>query len=95
MSVIIGVAGSGQEISTRPFYLVTGRSWKGTAFGGNNITNIVRKKKMLRFSGSSLSIIFKNFVSCNICVTCPHQHSCYPFDWKNGDSMLRDYIDKL
>jgi S-(hydroxymethyl)glutathione dehydrogenase/alcohol dehydrogenase len=33
-SVIIGVAGSGQEISTRPFQLVTGRVWKGTAFGG-------------------------------------------------------------
>jgi len=31
---IIGVAGSGQEISTRPFQLVTGRVWKGTAFGG-------------------------------------------------------------
>ena len=34
VSVIIGVAGSGQEISTRPFQLVTGRVWKGTAFGG-------------------------------------------------------------
>lgn len=34
VSVIIGVAGAGQEISTRPFQLVTGRSWKGTAFGG-------------------------------------------------------------
>ena len=34
VSVIIGVAGSGQEISTRPFQLVTGRIWKGTAFGG-------------------------------------------------------------
>ena len=33
-SVIIGVAGSGQEIRTRPFQLVTGRTWKGTAFGG-------------------------------------------------------------
>ena len=33
-SVIIGVAGSGQEISTRPFQLVTGRVWRGTAFGG-------------------------------------------------------------
>jgi S-(hydroxymethyl)glutathione dehydrogenase/alcohol dehydrogenase len=32
--VIIGVAGSGQEIRTRPFQLVTGRVWKGTAFGG-------------------------------------------------------------
>jgi S-(hydroxymethyl)glutathione dehydrogenase/alcohol dehydrogenase len=33
-SVIIGVAAAGQEISTRPFQLVTGRVWKGTAFGG-------------------------------------------------------------
>jgi S-(hydroxymethyl)glutathione dehydrogenase/alcohol dehydrogenase len=33
-SIIIGVAGSGQEIATRPFQLVTGRVWKGSAFGG-------------------------------------------------------------
>jgi S-(hydroxymethyl)glutathione dehydrogenase/alcohol dehydrogenase len=33
-SVIIGVAAAGNEISTRPFQLVTGRIWKGTAFGG-------------------------------------------------------------
>lgn len=33
-SIIIGVAGAGQEISTRPFQLVTGRTWRGTAFGG-------------------------------------------------------------
>jgi S-(hydroxymethyl)glutathione dehydrogenase / alcohol dehydrogenase len=33
-SVVIGVAGAGQEIVTRPFQLVTGRTWKGTAFGG-------------------------------------------------------------
>lgn len=33
-SVIVGVAAAGQEISTRPFQLVTGRVWKGTAFGG-------------------------------------------------------------
>lgn len=32
--MIIGVAAAGQEISTRPFQLVTGRVWKGTAFGG-------------------------------------------------------------
>jgi len=32
--VIVGVAGAGEEISTRPFQLVTGRTWKGTAFGG-------------------------------------------------------------
>jgi S-(hydroxymethyl)glutathione dehydrogenase / alcohol dehydrogenase len=34
VSVIIGVAGAGREIHTRPFQLVTGRTWKGTAFGG-------------------------------------------------------------
>ncbi len=33
-SIIIGVAGAGQEIATRPFQLVTGREWKGSAFGG-------------------------------------------------------------
>jgi len=33
-SIIIGVAGAGQEISTRPFQVVTGRVWRGTAFGG-------------------------------------------------------------
>jgi S-(hydroxymethyl)glutathione dehydrogenase/alcohol dehydrogenase len=33
-SIIVGVAGAGQEIGTRPFQLVTGRVWKGTAFGG-------------------------------------------------------------
>jgi S-(hydroxymethyl)glutathione dehydrogenase/alcohol dehydrogenase len=34
VSVIIGVAGAGQEIATRPFQLITGRGWKGSAFGG-------------------------------------------------------------
>jgi len=34
VSTVIGVAAAGQEISTRPFQLVTGRTWKGTAFGG-------------------------------------------------------------
>ena len=33
-SCVIGVAAAGKEISTRPFQLVTGRQWKGTAFGG-------------------------------------------------------------
>lgn len=37
VSVIVGVAAAGQEISTRPFQLVTGRTWKGTAFGGNSL----------------------------------------------------------
>ena len=37
VATIIGVAAAGQEISTRPFQLVTGRVWKGTAFGGEHI----------------------------------------------------------
>ena len=32
--MVVGVAASGEEIATRPFQLVTGRTWKGTAFGG-------------------------------------------------------------
>ena len=44
-SIVIGVAGAGQEISTRPFQLVTGRVWRGTAFGGargrTDVPNIV------------------------------------------------------
>ena len=43
VSVIIGVAGAGQEISTRPFQLVTGRTWKGTAFGGYKSVESVPK----------------------------------------------------
>jgi S-(hydroxymethyl)glutathione dehydrogenase/alcohol dehydrogenase len=46
-SIIVGVAASGQEISTRPFQLVTGRVWKGTAFGGfrgrTDLPNLVAK----------------------------------------------------
>ncbi len=40
VATIIGVAGAGQEISTRPFQLVTGRVWKGTAFGGDILLNV-------------------------------------------------------
>ncbi|KAG6456832.1 alcohol dehydrogenase class-3 [Manduca sexta] len=43
VSVIIGVAAAGQEISTRPFQLVTGRTWKGTAFGGYKSRDSVPK----------------------------------------------------
>lgn len=46
-SIIIGVAGAGQEISTRPFQLVTGRVWKGSAFGGwksrDSVPNLVNQ----------------------------------------------------
>src|SRR5438105_4643170 len=43
VSVIIGVAGAGQEIRTRPFQLLTGRVWKGTAFGGARVRTDVPK----------------------------------------------------
>ena len=42
VSCVIGVAAAGQEISTRPFQLVTGRTWKGTAFGGFKSRDEVR-----------------------------------------------------
>lgn len=51
-SVIIGVAGAGQEISTRPFQLVTGRVWKGTAFGGWKSRDDVPKLVELYKSGT-------------------------------------------
>lgn len=52
VSVIIGVAGAGQEISTRPFQLVTGRTWKGTAFGGYKSVESVPKLVEEYLSGS-------------------------------------------
>lgn len=46
-SIIIGVAAEGQEISTKPFQLITGRTWKGSAFGGikgrSELNDLVRK----------------------------------------------------
>lgn len=41
VSTIVGVAAAGQEISTRPFQLVTGRVWKGTAFGGKFLCLVI------------------------------------------------------
>lgn len=57
MSVIIGVAASGQEIKTRPFQLVTGRTWKGTAFGGKfkpneYLINLLTEKILRRLEES-------------------------------------------
>jgi S-(hydroxymethyl)glutathione dehydrogenase/alcohol dehydrogenase len=51
-SVIIGVAAGGQEISTRPFQLVTGRSWKGTAFGGYKSRSQVPELVQLGMNGT-------------------------------------------
>lgn len=55
VSTIVGVAGAGQEISTRPFQLVTGRVWKGTAFGGRFHVLPIKKD----MSVSNLSCLIK------------------------------------
>lgn len=51
VSCVIGVAGAGQEISTRPFQLVTGRTWKGSAFGGWKSRDDVPKLVDMYLSG--------------------------------------------
>jgi S-(hydroxymethyl)glutathione dehydrogenase / alcohol dehydrogenase len=67
-SCIIGVAASGHEISTRPFQLVTGRTWKGTAFGGFKSRTDV-PKLVDRYLAGDLPIdhfithVFKGYVS--------------------------------
>ena len=73
-SIIIGVAGSGQEIRTRPFQLVTGRVWKGSAFGGvkgrSELPEIVEK-----YMRKELEVDACNFI--NLITTRYHTH--FPF----------------
>ena len=60
-SVIVGVAASGQEISTRPFQLVSGRVWKGTAFGGFKSRSQVPwlvDKYLKKVKGFSKNVLF-------------------------------------
>jgi S-(hydroxymethyl)glutathione dehydrogenase / alcohol dehydrogenase len=58
ISTVIGVAAAGQEISTRPFQLVTGRTWRGTAFGGvkgrTEIPGLVKGTVCHNFRSSTL-----------------------------------------
>jgi len=63
VSTIIGVAGAGQEISTRPFQLVTGRVWKGTAFGGWKSRESVPKLVDQYMNGK---LILDDFISHNL-----------------------------
>ena len=56
-SVIIGVAGAGQEIATRPFQLVTGRVWRGTAFGGARGRTDVPRSSTGTWTARSISTI--------------------------------------
>ena len=86
MSVIIGVAGKGQEISTRPFQLVTGRTWKGTAFGGwksrddvpKLVEDYIAGKMKVGFDFDALisfSRIFKDF-KFHMLFTIEHEINC-------------------
>ena len=56
-SIIIGVAGAGKEIVTRPFQLVTGRVWKGTAFGGAKGRTTCQKSLIGTWTARSTSMI--------------------------------------
>lgn len=59
VSCIIGVAAAGKEISTRPFQLVTGRTWKGSAFGGpSNLTFYLLNSKYRNVETD------ENFIRC-------------------------------
>jgi len=62
-SVVIGVAGAGQEISTRPFQLVTGRVWRGSAFGGWKSRSGVPKLVADYMSGK---LLVDEFVTCKM-----------------------------
>lgn len=64
-SVIIGVAGAGQEISTRPFQLVTGRVWRGTAFGGDCVSSQVQLNSRIP------STVVEDFIPANAYITEP------------------------
>lgn len=81
VSCIIGVAAAGHEIQTRPFQLVTGRVWKGTAFGGWKSRSAVPRlvKKVLREEMTVDPFIthnFKGLQSVNECIETLHSGKC-------------------
>jgi S-(hydroxymethyl)glutathione dehydrogenase/alcohol dehydrogenase len=84
-SIIIGVAGAGQEISTRPFQLVTGRVWRGSAFGG------VKGRSQLpgyvdRYLAGELKI--DEFVSAEL----PLEQINHAFDLMHEGKVIRSVI---
>lgn len=81
VSCIIGVAASGHEISTRPFQLVTGRVWKGTAFGGFKSRSQVPQLVERMLSGQLdidhfITHNFEGVGSTNDCVEALHSGEC-------------------
>ncbi|KAL7564638.1 hypothetical protein ACA910_009326 [Epithemia clementina (nom. ined.)] len=80
-SCVIGVAAAGHEISTRPFQLVTGRVWKGTAFGGYKSRSDVPKLVEQHLSGDLpidhfITNVFKGVASTNDAIHALHSGSC-------------------
>ncbi|KDR14152.1 alcohol dehydrogenase class-3 [Zootermopsis nevadensis] len=86
MSVIVGVAGSGQEISTRPFQLVTGRTWKGTAFGGWKSRDSVPK---LVEEYLNKKIMLDEFVTHNM----PFENINEAFDLMHSGKSIRTVVN--
>jgi S-(hydroxymethyl)glutathione dehydrogenase / alcohol dehydrogenase len=81
VSCVIGVAASGHEISTRPFQLVTGRVWKGTAFGGYKSRSQVPELIEKNLSGQLpvdhfITHVFKGVGGTNDAVHALHSGEC-------------------
>lgn len=80
-SCVIGVAAAGHEISTRPFQLVTGRTWKGTAFGGYKSRSQVPKLVEQYLKGELpidhyITHVFKGVQGTNDAIEALHSGSC-------------------
>lgn len=86
VSVIVGVAPAGAEIATRPFQLVTGRTWKGTAFGGWKSVDSV-PKLVERYLKKELKI--DEFITHNL----PLEKINESFDLLHAGKSIRSIID--
>ncbi|BHF69659.1 hypothetical protein SprV_0301270500 [Sparganum proliferum] len=85
VSVIVGVAGAGQEISTRPFQLVTGRVWKGSAFGGWKSRDSVPQLVEKCLSGQ---LKVREFVTDTI----PLEQVNAGFEWMHSGKSIRTIV---
>merc|ERR1712002_1069583 len=93
-SCVIGVAAAGKEISTRPFQLVTGRNWKGTAFGGWKSRTEVPKLVQTVMRGEMvldpyITHTFKGLDQVNASIEALHSGQCLRAVVKIGDSGLQ------
>ncbi|MGH0029039.1 MAG: zinc-binding dehydrogenase, partial [Myxococcota bacterium] len=84
-SIIIGVAGAGEEIHARPFLLVTGRSWRGSAFGG-----VKGRTQVPKFVDQYMSGRIK--LDEYVTVTMPLEEINTAFDKMHGGEVIRSVI---